>query len=129
MPAKKKVPSPSRLLDVSEDAWAEAVRREQNVRRLANTDTCSKAEVQAAAKDLGLSASQIYRMIAKFRVAPVTASLVVTKPGPEKGSRRLPGPVELLIDGAIERVFKAREQPTLEKLRRDLCGGVAARRA
>ena len=120
MPAKEKVPSPSRPLDVSEDAWAEAVRREQTVCMLANTDTGSKTEVQAAAKDLGLSASQIYRLIAKFRVAPVTASLVVTKPGPEKGSRRLPGPVELLIDDAIERVFKTREQPTMEKLRRDL---------
>ena len=120
MVAKKKLPLASKPLDVSEDDWAEAVRREEIVRALASADTNSKAVVQAAARGLGLSASQVYRLIAKFRTAPNTASLVVAKPGPERGSRRLPGAVELRIDDAIEKVFKTREQPTIERLRRDL---------
>ena len=120
MAAKKKLPLPLKPLDVSEDDWAEAVRREEIVRALASAATNSKATVQTAARGLGLSASQVYRLIAKFRAEPNTASLVVTKPGPERGSRRLPSAIELRIDDAIETMFKTREQPTMERLRREL---------
>ena len=120
MTAKKKLPLPLKPLDVSEDDWAEAVRREEIVRALASATTNSKATVQTAARGLDLSASQVYRLIAKFRAEPNTASLVVTKPGPERGSRRLPSAIELRIDDAIETMFKTREQPTMERLRREL---------
>ena len=112
--------SPSKPLDVSEDDWAEAVRREEAIRTLAAADTSDKATVRSAAAALGLSPAQIYRLITKFRETPVTASLVVMKPGPQKGARLLPGPIECRIDDAIETIFKTRERPTVAKLQRDL---------
>jgi putative transposase len=117
---KKKSAPPAKPLDIAEDAWAEAVRREAVVRSLATAGSNTKAAVEAAAVALGLSAAQVYRLIGKFRASPITASLIVTKPGPQKGARFLPGPVELQIDDAIEKTFKARERPTIEKLSRDL---------
>jgi putative transposase len=45
---------------------------------------------------------------------------VVTKPGPRKGTGLLPGEVEHRIEDAIDRVFKTRECPSLEKLRREI---------
>ncbi len=116
---QKPIP-PAKPLEVPEDAWAEAVRRETVVRALATAVSNTKATVEAAAVDLGLSAAQVYRLIIKFRASPVTASLIVTKPGPRKGARFLPGPVELQIDDAIEKIFKTRERPTIEKLCRDV---------
>ena len=112
--------APSKPLDVSGDDWAEAVRREETVRSLAAAGTNDNASIRAASDALGLSTAQVYRLISKFREAPVTASLVVTKPGPEKGARLLPGSVERRIDDAIETVFKTRERPTLAKLGRDI---------
>jgi putative transposase len=73
-----------------------------------------------AADSLGLSAAQVYRLIARFRANPTAGSLVVTRPGPTKGSRLLPVEVERRIEGAIDTIFKTRERPTLEKLRRDI---------
>ena len=118
MAARQKAVPPSKPLEVSDDGWAEAVRREDAVRSLAAGT--NKAAIRAAADALGLSAAQVYRLISKFRAAPVTASLVVTKPGRRKGSRFLPGPVERQIEDAIEAVFKTREQPTVAKLRKDI---------
>jgi len=109
-----------RPLDVPEDDWSEAVRREAVVRALASANVNSRTVLRAAATALGLSTSQVYRLIAQFRQHPVAGSLAVTKPGPKKGTRFLPSEVEHRIEDAIERVFKKRERPTLEKLRREI---------
>jgi putative transposase len=107
-------------MDVSEAGWSEAVRREVLVRALAAAGVNSRSVIYAAAADLGLSRSQVYRLVARFRRHPVTASLVVPKPGPKKGARLLRGEVEQRIEEAIDAVFKTRERPTLAKLRRDI---------
>jgi putative transposase len=116
-------PAPKRLerpLDVPEDDWSEAVRREAAVRPLATADIKSRPVLDAAAADLGISTSQLYRLIAQYRQHPVTGSLVITKPGPRKGTRLLPGDVEQRIEDAIDRIFKTRECPSVEKLRREI---------
>jgi putative transposase len=107
-------------MDVPEAGWSEAVRREALVRALAAAGVNSRSVIHAAAADLGLSRSQVYRLVARFRRHPVTVSLVVPKPGPKKGTRLLRGEVEQRIEDAIDAVFKTRERPTLEKLRRDI---------
>jgi putative transposase len=111
---------PSRPLDIPEDVWSEAVRREGMVRSLAVSGTSSRTAVKAAAVALGLSVAQVYRLIATFRANPITGSLVVTKPGPRKGTRLLPCDVEQRIEQAINDIFMSRERPTMAKLRRDL---------
>jgi putative transposase len=115
-----KPPISSRPLDVSEEDWSEAVRREAQVRPLAAADTNGRAVVRLAADALGLSTAQVYRLIQKFRAHPVTASLIPPKPGPRRGTRLLRVEVDRKIEDAIESVFKARERPTMARLRRDV---------
>jgi hypothetical protein len=119
-PDPSRARSPGRPLDIPEADWSEAVRREATVRVLAASGVNSRSVVHAAAASLGISPAQVYRLIARFRRHPVTSSLVVTKPGPKKGVRLLAGEIELRIEAAIDTVFKQRERPTLEKLRRDI---------
>ena len=110
----------SRPLDVSEEDWSEAVRREAQVRPLVAAETSGRAVVRLAADALGLSTAQVYRLIRQFRAHPVTASLIVTKPGPKRGARLLRIEVDRTIEDAIDSVFKALERPTMAKLRRDI---------
>lgn len=107
-------------LDVSESDWTEAVRRSERVRTLATADKNSGDAVRAAGVELDLSTAQIYRLIQKFRRSPVTQSLVVNKPGPQKGARRLPTEIEQKIEAAIDAVLKSRERPTVKKLRLEI---------
>ena len=121
MAARKPTPRlPKRPLDIPEDDWSEAVRREAAVRPLVAAGSNSRPVLDAAAAVLGISTSQVYRLIAQYRPHPLTGSLVVTKPGPRKGTGLLPGEVEHRIEDAIDRVFKTRECPSLEKLRREI---------
>ena len=106
-------------LDVPDDAWAEAVRRETAIRPLCVTKT-SRVAVTAAARAFGLSTARLYRLIQAYKARPVTSSLVVDKPGPRRGARLLPDMVEQQIGQAIDAVYKTRERPTLSKLQRDI---------
>jgi putative transposase len=116
-----KEPRPlARPLDIPEDVWSEAVRREGVVRSLVVAGINSRAAVKAAGGALGLSPAQVYRLIATFRENPVTGSLVVMRPGPNKGARLLPCDVEQRIEQAINDIYMSHERPTMAKLRRDL---------
>lgn len=120
MAANKSAAAPP-ILDVADDRWAEAVRREAAVRSLAVREDTSRAEICVAARTLGLSAAQFYRLLGAYRANPVTQSLVVNRPGPAKGHRLLPAAVEAVIAEAIETVFLRHERPTLARLCREIC--------
>jgi len=108
------------ILDINEDRWAEAVRREATVRSLAARENTTQSEVIAAAHVLGLSPAQVYRLLGAYRANPVTQSLVVSRPGPAKGHRLLSPELEAIISTAIESLFQRPERPTLAKLGRDI---------
>jgi len=110
----------ARLLEIGEKHWGKAVRREAAVRSLAMQPKNNRAIVSATARDLGLSAAQLYRLIRVYRANPVTQSIVANRPGPAKGTRRLPVEIEAVITQAIEATFLRRERPTLEKLLREI---------
>jgi putative transposase len=110
----------ARLLEIGEKHWAKAVRREAAVRSLASQSKNSRAIVSTTARDLGLSAAQLYRLIRVYRANPITQSIVANRPGPAKGTRRLPVEIEAVIAQAIEATFLRRERPTLEKLLREI---------
>jgi putative transposase len=105
---------------VSDEAWAEAVRREVVIRPLAAAPRLGKAAVTVAARDLGLSAPRVYGLLRMFRRQPLTASLLPTKPGPTKGTRRLAPAIEAKIDAAIEAVYLKPERPTLRRTLREV---------
>jgi hypothetical protein len=105
---------------VSDEAWAEAVRREAVIRPLAAAPRLSKAAIGVAARALGLSAPRVNGLLRAFRRQPVTASLLPTKPGPMKGTRRLAGAIEAKIDTAIEAVYLKPERPTLRRTLREV---------
>ena len=104
----------------SDDAWAEAVRREAVIRPLAAAPRLSKAAVGVAARALGLSASHVYGLLRVFRRQPVTASPLPTQTGPTKGTRRLAGAIEAKIDAAIKAVYLKPERPTLRRTLREV---------
>jgi len=108
------------ILDINEDRWAEAVRREATVRSLAARANTTRSEINAAAHALGLSTAQVYRLLGAYRANPVTQSLVMSRPGPAKGHRLLSPEVEAIISTAIESLFLQPERPTLAKLGRDI---------
>jgi len=117
--AKRKA-SAARPDGVPDEVWAEAVGRAAVVAPLAAEDRLTRARVRDAARTLGLSVPSADRLIALYRQSPVTASLVPHRPGPAKGTRRLPPGVEGIVEGAIGAVHAQRERPTLERLRRDV---------
>jgi putative transposase len=117
MPASEKR-AVVRPIDVPEDEWSEAVRREGQVRTIAAKSSIGRNVAKSVGLVLGLSTAQVYRLVTRFRAASVTQSLVRPKPGPVKGARQLPAATELCIEDAIETLFKKREAPSMDELRR-----------
>lgn len=108
------------LLSVPDLVWAEAARREAVLRPLSDAARLSRHAVEAAARDLKLSAPRVYSLLRVFRSNPVTASLLPRKPGQAKGAGRLEAMVEQRIEAAIEAVYLTRERPTLRAVMRRL---------
>lgn len=95
------------------------MRREAVVRPLAERGgRLGRAAVAAAAAQLGLSTWHTNRLVNLFRAKPVTSSLVLAKPGPRKGARRLQPAVEAAIERSVEGFYEAPEKPTLKALHR-----------
>jgi hypothetical protein len=59
-------------------------------------------------------------LIAAYRAQAVTTALVPPRPGPDKGSRRLDPAREALVEGAIRRVYRTREKPSIAALVRHI---------
>jgi len=106
--------------DVPDEVWAEAVRRAAVVAPLAREDCLTRVRVRNAARELGLSLPSAYRLIALYRENSVAASLVPHRPGPAKGTRRLPTGMEGIVERAITAIHAQRERPTLARLQRDV---------
>jgi putative transposase len=115
------IPSSAQALqEIPEPAWQEAVRRDAIIRSLAQCERPGRAAVVLAANQLGLSVSQIYRLLGAFRAKPVTQTLVVAARGRKKGSRLLPPTVETAIERGIATIHKTREKPQLRRLHREV---------
>ncbi len=105
---------------LSDEAWAEAVRRETIIRPLVTEGRLSKAGVSTAAAALGLGKSRLYELLEAFRRDPVTTSLAPSLRGPTKGSRRLEALIEARISKAVEAVYLSAEKPTLKEVFRQV---------
>ena len=103
----------------------EAVRREAAIRPLASEVRLGKAAIEAAARQLGLRAAQVYWLIRTFRAHPVTASLLPHRPGPDEGKKLLAPAMEAKIEAAIEQVYLRPERTTIKQVCSARCDGSA----
>ena len=103
-------------LDVSDEEWQTAIRREAVVRPLAGKSRLSSATVDAAAERLGLKRARLYRLIAAYRERPLTSTLISPKSGPPKGHRLLDLGREKLIEQAIQEFYCTKEKPSISAL-------------
>jgi len=98
---------------IPEPAWAEARRCFPVIQRLANTRRRTRAQVIAAAAELGLSCTQVYERLNRFLADPRLTSLLPRSRGPTRGGTRLPAEINQLIDEAIETLYLTRQRPKL----------------
>ncbi len=73
-----------------------------------------------ASADLSLSRSRIFELVARYREAPVTSSLLDRPKGFPKGQSRLAPETDHLVATCIEQFFLRRPKPTLAQLVRDI---------
>ena len=104
------------LHDASDEVWRSASIREPVIRRLAALSTISDTEMLAAMAELGLSRSQVYLLVRRYRANSVASSLVRMPPGPPRGQLKLTGEVERLIERLIDQVYLTRQKPKIAAL-------------
>lgn len=105
-----------------DDAWTEAVAREAVLRPLAAADHLTRQDVALACRALGLKRTRLYELLHLYRAHPVSSSLLAQPPGPERGTRRLPDEVEVVIREAIGRIYKTRHKASINALHREVLG-------
>jgi putative transposase len=108
--------SMSDLSLVSADDWEEARRCLPVVRRLAEASRRTRAEVVAAAEELGCGPTHIYALLRRYLAAPRLTSLLPRRRGPQCGSSRLDTDVDRLIAEAIDSFFLTRQRPRIADL-------------
>lgn len=116
----KRPPDP---VQASDDAWSLARRREPVVRKLVEADIPYGARTEliaAAAAELGIAQSHLYRLLKAYKADPRTRSLLPQTPGPATGMRLLDQRVEAIIKDEIEANYLTQLQPKKSKLVRDI---------
>ena len=104
--------------DGGEDAWNVAQERATVIRALLMPGgrRLGTAAVTLAAEKLGISRSGLYRLIAIFRSAELTSTLLPTRPGRPTGARSLDARREAIIAHEIETFYLRAERPRLSDL-------------
>ena len=85
-----------------EARWQTALERRPALRRLAETLRTTRAEVEEQARELGISASTLYRLLRRFRKAGTVDSIVAQPRGWRSQVSRLPNPVEAIVSPSLE---------------------------
>ena len=96
--------------------WEEACRREAVIRPLVEEGSVSNVRADQAAKELGLSRSLVYRLVARYLQRAQTSTLLSVPRGRTDRSQWLNTRVETLIRSAVERIYLQREQPRVSDL-------------
>ena len=100
----------------SEADWEEACRREAVIRPLVVEGSVSNVRADQAAKELDISRSLVYRLVARYRQRAQTSTLLSVPRGRTDRSQWLDTGVETLIRSAVERIYLQREQPRVSDL-------------
>lgn len=108
------------LTRADSNAWRIACNREPVIRALTEMPRITRQAIVEVSSELGLSRSRIYELIARYREAPVTSSLLDQTDGYPKGRRRLAPELDQLITGQIEQFYLTRPKPNVAQLIRSI---------
>lgn len=98
---------------VDSAAWDEARRRMPVIRRLAEKPERTRADVLAAAAELGYGATHVYSLLRKYLVDGKLTSLLSHRRGPERGISLLDEQVDDLIREVVDGMYLTRQQPRI----------------
>lgn len=104
------------LLDVDEDAWAEARRCLPVVRMLADKADRTRADVETAARELGCGPTHLYSLLRRYLAEPRLTSLLPRTRGPAPGRVLLDPAVDAVIEEVIDSIYLTRQQPRIADL-------------
>jgi len=99
-------------------AWPFAVKLANALRPLLGMDKVPNAVRKEICLEFGFSESSYYNHLKKFKELPVPSSLLPEKPGPDKGSNRLPEYSEQLLQFVIRREFLTRQNLSIKAVHR-----------
>ena len=77
-------------------------------------------EIDAAARQLGITRAYCYRLLGRCRANPTVTSVLPGVRGRARGARILPPETEALIETAIDEVYLKRGRPTVAMLMREI---------
>jgi putative transposase len=83
-------------------------------------DGAGQSRIASVARELGLSASMVYRLLARYRKNPAPSELLPRKEGRPSGVRRLDDNVENLIGELIVGYYLKRERLRIVDLYRQI---------
>ncbi len=93
-----------------------ALRYLSDVRRRSESSTRTRAEVAAAAAELGCGVIHMYALLGRYQADPRLTSLLPVQRGPRAGGSLLSGEVDAVIDDAIQAVYLTRQKPRISDL-------------
>jgi len=109
-------PTAPELLSVAPPQWDRALRYLSVVRRLSESSTRTRAEVAAAAAELGCGVIHLYALLGRYQADPRLTSLLPRRRGPVPGGSLLSGEVNAVIDDAIRAIYLTRQKPRISDL-------------
>jgi putative transposase len=110
------IQDPPELSAIAPAQWEEARRRVNIVRPLAENAARTRADVVAAAAEIGLKPSQMYELLGRYIADPRLTSLIPRSRGGVVGRHRLSAELETLVDQAIEAVYLTRQRAKIMDL-------------
>jgi hypothetical protein len=115
IPAIGQIESPEQrwalVRDSTQAEWKQARRRERVLKRCMSEDGDASARVRFACRALGLSRRTIYRLLAKYRAAAQTSSLIAKHRGTPPAVRRLTPLEKRLLCVASSSAFSVGPEP------------------
>jgi len=109
-------PASRDLTDVPARDWQKARRRLGVIRDLAELTDRTRDDAEAAAAELDLSLSQLYRLLARYQADPRLTSLLPEPPGRKTGWIKLSPEVNEIINAAIDEYYLSRRKPRVSDL-------------
>ena len=101
---------------INPTAWDEARRCMPVIRRLAENPARRRADVLAAANELGYGPTHVYALLKRYLADGKLTSLLPRRRGPERGISLLDEQIEVLIRDVVDTVYLTRQRPRLAHL-------------